>query len=208
MPTTLIVFTRSPEPGKTKTRLIPALGPDGAANLQRQMTEHTLRQAQIWQEHSEHRVEVHFTGSSREQMQQWLGSQWYYLPQAEGGLGDRLASAIQPHLTHSQGQNSVLVIGIDCPGINPTILSQATTALTTHDIVLGPTTDGGYYLIGLRQWQPSLFADIAWSTDQVFKETCDRAQQLHLTVATLALLRDVDYPEDLEVWDAIQAQRG
>lgn len=211
MPTTLIVFTRYPEPGQTKTRLIPALGPEGAANLQRQMTEHTLRQAQLWQQQvtgQEQHVEVYFTGGSLAQMQQWLGAQWPYLPQAAGGLGDRLAAAIARHFSDPATPNTVLVIGIDCPGITPQILSQATAALATHDLVLGPTADGGYYLVGLRQWQPSLFDDIAWSTEQVFAQTCDRAAQLNLSVATLPQLRDVDYPEDLVVWDAIQAQRG
>ncbi|MEM8638611.1 MAG: TIGR04282 family arsenosugar biosynthesis glycosyltransferase [Cyanobacteria bacterium P01_G01_bin.54] len=209
MPTTLIIFTRYPEPGKTKTRLIPALGAQGAAQLQRQMTEHTLRQAQMWQPARENRqVAVHFAGGNPELMRQWLGENWTYIPQAAGDLGDRLIAATAPlfQQTNSTHESSkVLVIGIDCPGIDVSILSQAEMELNNHDVVLGPTADGGYYLIGLRGWFPALFQEIAWSTEQVFAQTGDRARQLNLTIATLPPLRDVDYPEDLEVWGQVQA---
>lgn len=205
--TTLIIFTRYPEPGKTKTRLIPGIGAHQAAQVQKAMTEHTLTQAQQWQKTAQsvthqRQVEVHFAGGTTLQMQQWLGRDWRYVAQSEGGLGDRLKAAIAPHFTNTSG--SVLTIGIDCPEIDADLLWQADTALQNHDVVIGPTVDGGYYLIGLRCWQPELFADIAWSTEQVFEQTCDRAQQLGLTVATLPTLRDVDYPEDLSVWEAVQ----
>ncbi|MGB0560469.1 MAG: TIGR04282 family arsenosugar biosynthesis glycosyltransferase [Spirulinaceae cyanobacterium] len=206
MSTILIVFTRYPEPGKTKTRLIPGLGAEGAAQLQREMTEHTLHQAERWRkERDDRQIDIHFAGGNHRLMRQWLGENWVYVPQAEGDLGDRLIAATAPHFSHRQS-SSVLVIGIDCPGIDADVLSQAETALTTQGVVLGPTEDGGYYLIGLNSWFPELFQDIAWSSEQVFAQTCDRARQLQLTIATLPKLRDVDYPEDLEVWKEIQAK--
>lgn len=196
-PGRLVIFTRYPQPGTTKTRLIPALGPEGAADLQRQMTEHTLGQVAAWQTQFPHdlTVEIWFSGGDRSQMADWLGAQWAYYPQGEGDLGDRLQRAgnQDPH-------RALLVIGIDCPGIDVLCLEQAWRSLHHSEVVLGPAMDGGYYLLGMRRWQPALVQDISWSTDQVLAQTMAIAQEQGLTLATLRPLSDVDEPQDLAVW--------
>ena len=199
---TLIVFTRYPTPGETKTRLIPALGAEGAATLQRQMTEHTLKTAQTLVEEAPNtQVDIRFSGSSKRQMQQWLGHQWTYNAQGKGDLGDRLVRAFQS--AFEQGAESAIAIGIDCPGITSPLLHTALRELHTHDLVLGPATDGGYYLIGLSKVTPGLFQSIEWGTDRVLQQTLTHASRLNLKTTQLAPLADVDRPADLGIWEAV-----
>lgn len=194
----LILFTRYPEPGKTKTRLIPALGAEGAATLQRQMTEQKLAEVNQLQAFYPLSVEVHFAGGNEQLMQEWLGSSLVYRRQSEGDIGDRMASAFQ--LSFAAGMNAVVVIGTDCPDLNAPLMAEAFQLLRQHDLVLGPALDGGYYLIGLRRLIPELFTGIPWSTAEVLQQTITIAKRLGLAVAKLPLLSDVDRPEDLSVW--------
>lgn len=191
----LIIFTRYPEPGRTKTRLIPVLGAEGAATLQRQMTEHKLAEASQLQAVYPVSIEVHFTGGNQPLMQEWLGSNLIYQRQSEGDIGCRMASAFQA--SFQAGMDRVVLIGIDCPDLNAQLLAEAFQALRQHDLVLGPALDGGYYLIGLRRMIPELFTGIRWSTAEVLQETLNIAQKLELTITNLPLLSDVDRPEDL-----------
>ncbi|MHC5727037.1 MAG: TIGR04282 family arsenosugar biosynthesis glycosyltransferase, partial [Nostoc sp.] len=116
----LIIFTRYPEPGKTKTRLIPALGSVGAANLQRQMTEYTIFQVQELQKAIGISVEVRFTGGDSQLMQDWLGLDLLYQSQGEGDLGSRMARSLGN--AFQSGAEQVIIIGTDCPGVNAQIL--------------------------------------------------------------------------------------
>ncbi len=205
----LIIFTRYPEPGKTKTRLMPALGAEGAAHLQRQMTEHTLAQVEAWLQQSNlpyTTVEIRFSGGDRPLMSQWLGDRWCYEPQGEGDLGDRLIRAFQS--AFDQGCDRVLTIGIDCPEITATILQQATDALSSHDAVLGPATDGGYYLIGLTHLCTELFQGIDWGTDVVLQQTLDAATKAQLAIAQLTPLTDIDRPDDLPIWERVRSPQN
>ncbi|MEA5600959.1 TIGR04282 family arsenosugar biosynthesis glycosyltransferase [Nostoc sp. UHCC 0252] len=200
----LIIFTRYPEPGKTKTRLIPALGTVGAANLQREMTEHTIFQVQELQKVIDITVEVRFSGGDLQLMQDWLGSDLVYQSQGEGDLGSRMARSLFD--AFQSGAENVIIIGTDCPGVNAQILTAAFEKLHAFDLVLGPAIDGGYYLIGLRQLIPELFVNIEWGTAQVFQKTVEIAQKLHLSYVNLLPLADVDRPEDLPIWEQAFAE--
>lgn len=189
----LIIFTRYPEPGKTKTRLIPTLGPEGAAILHRQMTEHTLSQARAVQM-SALSVEVCFTGGDRCLMESWLGTDLSYQHQSQGDLGARMTKAFELAF---QVNARVVTIGTDCPGLNAQLLAKVFQELHHHDLVLGPAMDGGYYLIGLRRFIPELFKGINWGTAEVFQQTIDIAEQLNLSIACLTPLEDIDRPENL-----------
>lgn len=202
----LLVFTRFPEPGTTKTRLIPALGPDGAASLQRDMTHHALDVAREWRNGPDDEVEVRFAGGSRALMEEVFGRDMHYVAQGEGVLGERLARAAEDALQSGCGQ--VVIIGCDCPEIDVPLLQQAFDTLCTHDVVLGPASDGGYYLIGLRRSATRLFEDIAWGTDCVLRQTQDRAAQMGLAVACLPPRSDVDKPADLDVWHRAHSRRA
>ncbi|MGG6295496.1 TIGR04283 family arsenosugar biosynthesis glycosyltransferase [Leptolyngbya sp. AN02str] len=198
----LILFTRYPEPGRTKTRLIPALGAEAAANVQRAMTAHVLRQVQALQQERSLQVSLWFAGGSVAQMQAWLGNGWQLKPQPDGDLGERILVAIQSAL--AKGAERVVVIGADCPTLDAPCLAQAFNALHHHDLVLGPATDGGYYLIGLTKAIPELFRSIDWGTERVFAQTMAIAQSLNLTASTLVPLTDVDYPADLPTWEQVR----
>jgi uncharacterized protein len=199
----LIIFTRYPEPGKAKTRLIPALGDVAAADLHRQMTEQTLAQVKSLQQSHPVSVEVWFAGGDRDRMQNWLGADLQYQPQPKGDLGDRMAQAFQ--VGFDRGVKASVIIGTDCPELTAALLTAAFQALQQTDLVLGPATDGGYYLIGLRRSAPELFESISWSTERVFQQTVDIASKLNLSLSCLPMLTDVDRPEDLPVWGRFKA---
>lgn len=198
----LILFTRYPEPGLAKTRLIPVLEAEGAASLHRQMAEHTLMQAKKLRSHRDISLEIQFTGGTVAQMQSWLGMELIYVAQGQGELGDRMFIAFQR--AFDQNAAFVIIIGTDCPELDAGILEQAFEALQQHDLVLGPARDGGYYLIGLQRLVPQLFQGIAWSTTIVLQQTVEIAERAGLTIAYLPSLSDVDHPADLEIWHGIQ----
>ncbi len=200
----LLVFTRYPEPGRVKTRLISALGPAGAAELHRQMVEHCLWEVRRWLAVDKAvEVEMRFTGGTAAQMRDWLGDGFTYRLQDEGDLGDRLSQACRT--AFNEGATQVLIIGTDCPGVNAEILTAASQELPHQDVILGPATDGGYYLIGMQRWMPELFQGIAWSTASVLAETLAIAQRLQLRTQLLTPLSDVDYPADLVHWERATA---
>ena len=203
----VILFSRYPEPGKTKTRLIPSLGPDKAARLQYLMTEHALRRINEFSQSNTAHVEIRFDGGSRALMKSAFGAGPTYLPQGDGDLGFRMARAFAE--AFRIGMKRVVIIGSDCPQITSRILEEAFHSLLTYDIVLGPATDGGYYLIGLKRYAPTLFIDIPWGTDQVLAITMEQADQAGLSITLLEELSDIDRPEDMEVWEkAVQENYG
>ncbi len=192
IPNCLIIFTRYPEPGKTKTRLIPALGELGAAQLHRQMAEHTVQQARALSCN----IEVWYVRGSEELMQEWLGTDLWYREQPAGDLGDRMCAAFRS--AFDQGYQSVMIVGTDCPGLTTALLTQGFAALQNQVVALGPAIDGGYYLIGLQRLVSELFQGITWSTATVFAETLAIADQLQLSTYLLQSLPDIDLPADLQ----------
>jgi rSAM/selenodomain-associated transferase 2/rSAM/selenodomain-associated transferase 1 len=192
---TLLVFTRYPEAGKTKTRLIPTLGPERAARLQQHMTHRTLDAARRWASRPGRAVQVCFAGGDRQRMAEQFGRDLHYRAQCDGTLGDRLHHAILT--AHCERSGPVVVIGCDCPQLDADTLDQAFTALAEHDMVIGPASDGGYYLIGLREPNPATFDGIDWGTGRVLSQTQVIAEQLGLSVAMLPEKHDVDEPDDL-----------
>lgn len=191
-----MLFTRYPEVGKTKTRLISYLGAEGAANLQRQMTERIVTTICSLRSQGGLAVEIHYSGGSLQEMQNWLGRVLVYKAQCAGDLGKRLQQTFA-HGFEAQSER-IVVIGSDCPEINTHHLEEAFRQLLSHDLVLGPAQDGGYYLVGLSKRCSDLFCEIAWGTERVFAQTLAIAQRLNLSLATLETLRDIDRPEDVQ----------
>ncbi|MCP4639273.1 MAG: DUF2064 domain-containing protein [bacterium] len=200
----LAVFTRYPVPGETKTRLIPALGAEGAADVQRAMTEHTVVTARAFREGRGVDVDIRYDNSDDAGMCEWLGTGLAYRPQATGDLGDRMWDAV--HAGFLDGMDRVVVIGIDAPGVTEDTLAAAFDAMNGHDLVIGPATDGGYYLIGLSGPAPALFRGVEWGTEKVLAQTVEIASRAGLRVAQLDELSDVDRPEDLGVWEEAKAK--
>ncbi|MDR9501672.1 MAG: TIGR04282 family arsenosugar biosynthesis glycosyltransferase [Desulfurivibrionaceae bacterium] len=193
-----IIFSRYPRPGAVKTRLIPHLGREGAAELQRRMTEKVVAEAHgLAARRPSLQVELAMAGAGAPEMAAWLGERLRWQQQVGADLGERMAFAIAGACR--RGFQRVVLVGADCPGVTTDILAQAFDALVSKELVLGPSRDGGYYLIGLRSPNPLLFADIAWGSDQVLAQTLAAADQGRGQAALLACLADVDRPEDLDV---------
>ncbi|MGC9503239.1 TIGR04283 family arsenosugar biosynthesis glycosyltransferase [Baaleninema sp.] len=201
------MFTRYPQPGRTKTRLVPALGKRGAAGLQRRMTERTLETVRQWRNAEEDAAaEVRFVGGTSGQLRRWLGADLVYRPQGEGDLGDRLGRTVKT--AFAEGIDRIALVGIDCPGLSASLLRQGFAALEKADAVLGPAEDGGYYLMALRQPYPELFSGIDWGTETVLLQTLEAARSLGLSVSLLSPLSDIDRPEDLSEWDRATGRQG
>ena len=190
---TLVLFAKYPVPGYAKTRLIPALGPEGAANVHRHLTERTVATLLT----SGAPVEIRFAGAEERAFRDWLGDTPALVVQAEGGLTERLVDAGRgsPHI----------FFGADTPDLTTGIVRAAIEALSSHDVVIGPAEDGGYYLIGMTTARPELMTDMAWSTPAVFPETMRRCEAEGLSVARLPKLSDCDTPADLALWPDLAA---
>ncbi len=186
----IILFTRYPVEGQTKTRLIPALGAAAAAELHGNMTAFALREALA----TGHEVQVHYTGASKEAMQAWLGDGPIFVPQVQGDLGQRMYAAFLHVFTENGLDCKVLLMGSDCPENRCDNLVHALTLLDVQTCVLGPSVDGGYYLMGLRGGvHKAFFEQISWGSSTVLAQT--KAKVGHY--ALLPSLQDVDYAEDI-----------
>lgn len=202
----LIVFTRYPEPGQTKTRLIPLLGPEGAAQLHRRMTEHTLRRVRQFLTRHPVALEIHYDAGNREGLRRWLGADLRFVPQADGDLGRRMDLVLTK--SFEEAMRRVVLTGTDIPGVRPAHLARAFRVLRRKDVVIGPAGDGGYYLIGVRRPVHALFEGIPWGTGQVLEKTLKVAEAQGLGVELLDRLDDVDRPEDIRVWEKEVREAG
>lgn len=200
----LLVFTRAPEAGRAKTRLIPALGAQGAADAQREMT--TLLLSRLAGLRDDIEVEIRLDGDMALARRAY-GEGWRYAPQGEGDLGDRLRRAVESWAA-PDGSRPVVIVGSDCPALDARHIFEASQRLSTVDLVLGPALDGGYYLIALRRGCDALFRGVSWGASRVLEQTVDRAARAGLTCSLLEPLRDVDRPEDLAAWRAGARDEG
>ncbi|UCE19637.1 MAG: TIGR04282 family arsenosugar biosynthesis glycosyltransferase [Gemmatimonadota bacterium] len=193
----IIVLTRYPEPGKTKTRLIPALGEEGAAELQRYMTEDTLACVLAAKKDHPLHVEVRYEGGNAELIEQWLGKDVSYCSQGNGDLGQRMARAFTD--AFQSGMTRVVLTGTDCPDMTEDIIRAGLDALYHKDCVIGPSKDGGYYLIGFRDntFVTDVFEDMPWGSRTVFKETLQILEKRCHEVYLLPELNDIDTVDDI-----------
>jgi rSAM/selenodomain-associated transferase 2/rSAM/selenodomain-associated transferase 1 len=190
----VIIFGRYPIPGKTKTRLISAMGPAGAADLQRWLTEKTLESVRAFAFPKGIDVEFCFEGGSERKMRRWLGMDISFYPQAKGDLGERMSSAFFE--AFRRGARRVVLLGTDIAELKACKLGQAFDALVENDLVIGPSADGGYWLIGLNRFAP-LFEGIDWGTRAVIGQTRALANGQGLRVKELDVLTDIDTVKDL-----------
>lgn len=197
----LILFTRQPETGKVKTRLIPALGAEGAAALHRRLVLRTLRTARAACRASNAELEIRFDGDDENAMRHWLGDGLRHRSQGDGDLGVRMARAFDE--SFGEGISSAVIIGGDCPALTPGLILAAFERLSKAPVIIGPANDGGYYLIGLSRRTPALFSGIAWGTETVMADSIRALDRIHLKPALLSPLDDLDRPEDLAAWQRL-----
>jgi len=182
----IALFARYPEAGEAKTRLIPAIGPEQAAQTHRMLVERTLRTVG----NSGLPFALHYTGAEASRFAEWLGEEVPLIEQAKGGLGERMAIVTAP----------AILLGADIPDLTPRHLREAANALANNDLVVGPARDGGYYLLGFKAPVPFLFEDMEWGTETVLATTLRRAKARGMSVAMLEMLSDCDRPADLAQW--------
>jgi rSAM/selenodomain-associated transferase 1 len=198
MKPTILIFLKAPERGKVKTRLAAGIGPDAALVAYRRLVERQLAAVpEGWP------VEIQFTPARAEaEMRTWLGEGIgrTFSPQCEGGLGERLEHAVKE--AFRAGVQGVLLIGGDCAELGAAEFELAAIALLTNEAVIGPSRDGGYYLLGLAADRREVFADIAWSTGVVAEQTRERLRRSNMKWIELAELRDVDTMTD---WEQVKA---
>jgi rSAM/selenodomain-associated transferase 1 len=183
----VVIFARYPVPGSCKTRLIPALGDEGAAAMHRQLAEKTVRVVRA----SGLSFELWGTGAEEEAFLEWLGP-LTYRPQGEGDLGARLKSAADPY--------PVMFLGTDAPDLSAELLLDGAGHLGRGSDILGPADDGGYWTLGLAAPLDPVFSDMPWGTGEVFEITRGRMEAAGRAPVCLPTLSDLDRPQDLEKW--------
>lgn len=194
----LVIFTRAPVPGKVKTRLTPPLTPEQAAAVHEASLHDVVARARTTA------ANLHIRYAEAPGAEEFFGLAFDDLeatPQGDGDLGARLARTFAEAFANEADR--VIVIGSDSPTLPPSELGTALGALDRADVVLGPATDGGYYLVGLhaRAWPAGqvLFDGIPWSTADVLSETLERSAAAGLDVDLLATWYDIDRIEDLHI---------
>jgi rSAM/selenodomain-associated transferase 1 len=190
----LLIVGKAPVAGQTKTRLaVPPFSPDDAASLYRAFLLDTVQLALGlgWE-----RVSVVHPRASRQVLVDLLPANVALLEQRGDGLGDALAFAFEATL--ASGFSRVVLIGSDNPTLPAELICEACAALDTHDVILGPSADGGYYLVGMTRPHLGLFEGIDWSTSLVYAQTVARADELELRVHAVPEWYDIDAPAELE----------
>lgn len=186
------IFAKAPLPGVAKSRLIPALGSEGAALLQAHFIRHTLATT------AEMQLPTELWCAPDKNHPAFIAAAHdfsvYLYPQEGDDLGERMNHALTAGLSRG---GPVVLIGTDCPMLTVDDLHEAFYALAKHDAVLGPSADGGYYLIGLNSPQPQLFTEMPWSTSSVLNDTHTRLNSAGLRWHELRTLHDIDTPADL-----------
>ena len=186
----ILLFTKNPELGKVKTRLAKTIGNERALEIYKTLLTHTQSIASPIDADK-----FVFYSDTINENDQWSAADYYKKLQFNGDLGQRMAAAFQE--AFSLGYQSVCIIGSDCYELTSAIISEAFSKLSDHDVVIGPTHDGGYYLLGMKLLYKPLFLNKSWSTDSVFSDTINDFDTLSLTSYRLIKLSDVDEEKDL-----------
>lgn len=195
MSTALIIFAKAPVAGRAKTRLMPALGAEGAAHLAERLLHHTLQQAgALAPAHLELCVTPDTQHPAFDQARRDCGGDLHLTLQGDGDLGERMHRALSRAL---QQHDKVLLIGTDAPALDAATLARAEVALDRDDAVFVPALDGGYALIGLTRPAPALLLGMTWSTPRVMSDTRDRARHAGMDWTELPPVADIDEPADL-----------
>jgi len=187
----LLIFTKNPELGKCKTRLASTLGDDKALDIYIQLLEHTKNFAELIE------VDKHvYYSKTIPDKDLWSPDIFDKKHQIEGDLGEKMNKAFEDSFT--EGFDKAVIIGSDCAEINEDDIKEAFKALDKNDVVIGPAIDGGYYLMGMRNYYPFLFKEKSWSTPKLIDETKADLQKHQVSFELLKEKSDIDYEEDLK----------
>jgi len=184
----IIIFIKNIERGKVKTRLAATVGDDQALKIYEALLEHTQKVVR-----AVNAERFLFYSSFIEKKDSWSGNFFNKKVQSQGDLGSRMSNAF---LDVFGVDGKAIIVGSDCASLTPEIIKTALEKLDEYPFVVGPTFDGGYYLLGMNSYEPSVFEDIEWSTETVFPTTLLRMASLKKRCFFLPQLSDIDYEED------------
>ena len=195
----IIVFAKNPVPNEVKTRLIPFLTPDRAASLYRAFLVDWC--GALHKISTAHLVIAYTPSDSRIPLQKLLGLEAIFIPQVGSNLGERLISAVQ--WACNQNYSKFLLVGSDSPTLPLPYVERALNMLEVCDVAIGPSMDGGYYLIGFTAQgaslaSPKVFQEISWSTGVVFRQTLEKIKSANAPLGLLPPWYDVDNPEGMQ----------
>ena len=189
MKNALIIFVRKPELGKVKTRLAATIGDENALKIYNDLLLHTKS---IVKNLSADKFIFYNDQFIEEDL--WSESRFYKKIQVGNTLGDKMENAFKT--LYSEGYEKIIIIGSDCFELDESLINKAFEQLDKHDVVIGPANDGGYYLLGMREFYPFLFMNKKWSTNEVFSDTLKDIEANNLSYFQLSMLTDVDTEED------------
>lgn len=199
----LIIFTRVPEPGKTKTRLEVRLSGDECARMHEAM----LRDLQELKDGKEWDMFIYYTPlHGEEKIRSLLPGACAYRPQAETEFGERMSRCIGEVL--GEGYDACVLIGTDIPVIDCKLIQNAFRILQKEETVIAPTRDGGYYLIGMRELHKEIFEKQVYGRGSVFLDTVEKIKACGCTYGELTELVDIDEPEDIQTYYAEYSDRA
>ena len=190
----LLFFIKNPQKGQVKKRLAAAIGDEMAVRLYKRFL---LEMLSTLNKGTFLFYLCVYPVDALESLKAWLGEDYLYMPQQGENLGERMKNAFTEAL--AMNFKRVVLIGSDIPSLPLEFIEEAFMSLEKKDVVIGPSADGGYYLVGFRdrKFSPRAFKGIPWSTERVFEETMKIFEHEGLTVHTLKMLRDIDTVQDL-----------
>jgi rSAM/selenodomain-associated transferase 1 len=186
----LIIFYRNPEMGKVKTRLAASIGDSKAYSIYLLLSEHTRIVTEVLPQQK-----ALYYSAYIDEDDAWRNDLFQKFLQTGKDLGEKMENAFKSGF--NAGYESICIIGTDCLDLTGKIITEAFRQLSTHDVVIGPALDGGYYLLGMKSLHETFFSNKNWSSDTVLTHTLRDSQELGLTVFQLKPLSDIDRVDDL-----------
>ena len=205
------LFAKFWQPGTVKTRLAATIGDLKACKLYHAFVFHLLKQLA---DSGDTRSVVFSPPEKEPDFRREVPNQWNLFPQSDGDLGVRMQTFFESRFQamaladkENQAKNKIVVIGADCPQLGPELIENTLTELDKSSVVIGPSTDGGYYLIAMRDQCYDIFSDINWSTDQVLSQTLERLDNQNVSYHLLPALTDVDDIDSLRELENVMQVR-
>ena len=193
---TVITFCKYPVEGKVKTRIAKTIGNEFAVKLYKMFAEHTFG---VLSKTDSIAPYIFFTEKDdRGKIEKWTRAEFPLELQSGNDLGERMYNAFNKAI--ERGSVNTIIIGTDIPDISSVIIKRALKALENSDVVIGPSNDGGYYLLGMKKLYKDLFIGIEWSRNSVLRNTIEKLNNLNLSYSMLPELIDIDTEEDLKMW--------
>lgn len=194
----IIIFAKLPAAGKVKTRLAAEIGNNFATEFYKNCAAHIFNEVSQLKKHGIDCYLFYGIDDNISEVKKWVDKNFIYNPQSYGNLGNKMSQAFQNVFAH--GKKKVIIVGTDIPDLTKKILMNAFKLLEENDLVISPSHDGGYVLLGMKNYYPELFENIEWSTEEVFSKTTDKIKELGLNVKIEERLCDIDNQTDLMKW--------